>query len=60
MRDGLQQLKRDLETLARLRQVTVPEVVRGIKASMLSDGAQPEIVAGFFDDLDEIAALHIN
>ena len=39
---------------------TVPETVQTVKLGMLADGADPEIVAGFFADLDAVASLHIN
>ena len=58
--ERLEPLRRDLMTLARLRGVTVPEVVRRIKADMVRDGADMEICAEFFRDLEEVADLHIN
>lgn len=64
MSDGdmlrLEDLRRQLINLAQQRRVTVPEVVQSVKDGMMASGAHPEIVAGFFADLDAVAALHIN
>lgn len=54
------ELRRALVTLAHHQGVTVPETVETVKAGILRDGADPDIVAGFFVDLDAVASLHIN
>jgi len=56
----IEDLRRVLISLAQHQGVTVPETVQAVKAGVLADGADPEIVAGFFADLDAVAALHIN
>lgn len=53
-------LRNALVALAQHQGATVPETVQTVKAGILRDGADPEIVAGFFDDLDAVASLHIN
>jgi hypothetical protein len=64
MSDGdmirLEDLRQALISLAQHQRVTVPETAQTVKLGMLADGADPEIVAGFFADLDAVAALHIN
>ena len=56
----LEDLRRTLINLAQRRGDTVPEAVEAVKAGILQDGADPEIVAGFFADLDTVASWHIN
>ena len=57
--DMEEQLKFDLEKLAAYKGLTVPETVESVKRETLAQGADPETVAEFFRQMDEIAQLHI-